>query len=256
MAPAIPPAIEATESLSPPMLVANRIAARAEPVMVARARASGTIVNVWVGKHVVASSAGSSSGCALSSRRTRISASAKLPAGWADPSVPAMTTACCAEADDLRRRHTFDCRRNCGGGRGGSGEGVGPCVCGDRRLPGCGDEFFKPVRSIHNTDRGDSDCGPASVMTSPNPSRISGAVELPQRLDTRVHALAALEKLPTNTRVSNLSVLNDRASDGQGPFGVVSRFAEEPSVPLVAAVARNRFARCSVEAVQAVRIPT
>src|SRR5206468_7701954 len=62
MAPRIPPAIDATESLSPPMFAARRIASSADCITVASPRANGTIVNGRFGKHCAAISAGRSVG--------------------------------------------------------------------------------------------------------------------------------------------------------------------------------------------------
>src|SRR5213593_2991485 len=61
LAPRIAPAMDATESLSPPIFVARRMAASADGITVASARASGTIVNGPLGQYLAATSTGRSS---------------------------------------------------------------------------------------------------------------------------------------------------------------------------------------------------
>src|ERR687887_476053 len=62
LAPRMPPAMDATESLSPPTFAAKRIASSAECMIVASASASGTILNGWFGNHRVAISSARSIG--------------------------------------------------------------------------------------------------------------------------------------------------------------------------------------------------
>src|SRR5687767_16018982 len=85
--------------------------------------------------------------------------------------------------------------------------------------------------------------------------RVTRLVKLPERLEAWVHAFSALEHLPADADVRNLSVGDDGARDSNRSLGVVGGFADPPLAFRISRVSGNDRARGAFEATNAVRVP-
>ena len=87
------------------------------------------------------------------------------------------------------------------------------------------------------------------------PGRIGCLMKFPERPNAGMNALCALEHLTSDAHVRHIAITDNRSRHGNGPLGVVGRFAESPLVFAIPAISSDDDVRRTLEPLHAIGVP-